>query len=120
MALSRLEEISDDKPDVIEFSPWEWAAQDKITASFFQEISKYIGRSDRSKSDKKLAATLKKYGRYLNTGETVVTGLSAALPTLFVLATLIGVGGNFSNDTWVKNASASILLVLASWAAVLK
>ncbi|WDL83301.1 AAA family ATPase [Aeromonas bestiarum] len=120
MALSRLEEISDDKPDVIEFSPWEWAAQDKITASFFQEISKYIGRSDRSTSGKKLAATLKKYGRYLNTGETVVTGLSAALPTLFVLTTLIGVGGNFSDDVWVKNASASILLVLAGWAAVLK
>lgn len=120
MALSRLEEVSEDKPDVIEFSPWEWAAQDKITASFFEEISKSIGRSDRSKSDKKLAATLKKYGRYLNTGETVVTGLSAALPTLFVLATLIGVGGNFSDDVWVKNASTSILLILAGWAATLK
>lgn len=120
MALSRLEEISDDKPDVIEFSPWEWAAQDKITASFFEEISKSIGHTDRSKSGKKLAATLKKYGRYLNTGETVVTGLSAALPTLFVLATLIGVGGNFSDDVWVKNVSASILLVLAGWAAALK
>lgn len=120
MALSRLEEISDDKPDVIEFSPWEWAAQDKITASFFQEISKYIDRADRSKSSKKLAATLKKYGRYLNTGETVVTGLSAALPALFVLATLIGVGGNFSDNVWVKNACTSILLVLAGWAAALK
>ncbi|MBJ6923182.1 P-loop NTPase fold protein, partial [Vibrio cholerae] len=70
MALSRLEEISEDKPDVIESSPWEWAAQDKIPASFFQEISKSIGRTDKSKSGKKLAATLKKYGLYLNTGET--------------------------------------------------
>lgn len=120
MAISRLEDISDDKPDVVEFSPWEWAAQDKITASFFQEISRSIGRTDRSKSGQKLAITLKKYGRYLNTGETVITGLSAALPTLFVLATLIGVSGNFSNDVWVKNASASILLLLASWAAALK
>ncbi|MGX2954466.1 P-loop NTPase fold protein [Shewanella sp. JL219SE-S6] len=62
MALSRLEEISEDKPDVIEFSPWEWAAQEKITASFFQEISKSVGRTDRSKSGKKLAATLKSMG----------------------------------------------------------
>ena len=120
MALSRLEEISEDKPDVIEFSPWEWAAQDKITASFFQEISKSIGRTDKSKSGKKLAATLKKYGLYLNTGETLVTGFSAALPTLFVLATLIGVSGNFSDEAWVKNTSASMLIALGGWAAALK
>jgi predicted KAP-like P-loop ATPase len=40
MALIQLENISEDKPAVIEFSPWEWAAQEKITASFFEEISK--------------------------------------------------------------------------------
>lgn len=120
MALSRLTAITEDKPDIIEFCPWEWAAQEKITASFFQEISKSIGRKDKSKSGKKLAATLKRYGRYLNTGETVVSGLSSALPTLFILATLIGVGGNFSNETWVKNASTFLLLVLGGWAAALK
>jgi predicted KAP-like P-loop ATPase len=120
MALSRLEEITEKKPDVIEFSPWEWAAQEKITASFFQEVSKSIGRTDKSKSGEKLAATLKKYGRYLNTGETVVSGFSAALPTLFVLATLIGVGGNFSNEAWVSTISTVILVVLGGWAAALK
>lgn len=120
MALSRLEAISENKPDVIEFSPWEWAAQEKITASFFQEISKSVDRKDKSKSGKELAATLKKYGRYLNTGETVVSGLSSALPTLFVLATLIGVGGNFSNEAWVNTTSTFMLIVLGCWAAALK
>jgi predicted KAP-like P-loop ATPase len=120
MALSRLEAITEDKPNIIEFSPWEWAAQEKITASFFQEISKVIGRKDKSKSGKKLAATLKKYGRYLNAGDSVVSGFSAALPTLFVLATLIGVGGNFSNEAWVNNASSLFLLILGGWAATLK
>lgn len=120
MTLSQLEAITTDKPDIIEFSPWEWAAQEKITASFFQEVSKSINRKDKSKSGKKLAATLKKYGRYLNTGEEVISGLSSALPTLFVLATLIGVGGNFSNETWVNNVSTLLLFVLGGWAAALK
>lgn len=119
MALSNLA-TRENKPDVIEFSPWEWAAQDKITASFFEEISKSIGRKDKSKSGKKLAASLKKYGRYLNTGESVVTGLSAALPTLFLLATLIGLGGNFSDKAWVNNISTFMLIILASWAGALK
>jgi len=120
MAVYKLECLTENKPDIVEFSPWEWAAQEKITASFFQEISKSIGRIDKSKSGKKLASTLKKYGRYLNTGESVVTGLSAALPTLFVLATLAGVGGNFSDETWVKTASTILLGILATWAAALR
>ena len=120
MALSRLDGITEKKPNVIEFSPWEWAAQDKITASFFQEVSRSIGRTDKSESGKKLAATLKKYGRYLNTGETVASGFSAALPTLFVIATVVGVDGNFLNEAWVNDVSAAIILVLGGWAAALK
>lgn len=120
MTVSKLEGLTENKPDIVEFSPWEWAAQEKITASFFQEISKSIGRIDKSKSGKKLAATLKKYGRYLTTGESVVTGLSAALPTLFVLATLAGVGGNFSDEIWVKTTCTILLGVVAAWAAALK
>jgi predicted KAP-like P-loop ATPase len=120
MAISKLEGLTENRPDVVEFSPWEWAAQEKITASFFQEISKSIGRIDKSKSGKKLASTLKKYGRYLNTGEFVVTGLSAALPTLFILATLTGLGGSYFDETWIKTISTALLTVFAGWAAVMK
>lgn len=120
MALSQLESISDNKPDVVEFSPWEWAAQDKITSSFFEEISKSIGRKDKSKSGKKLAAILKKYGRYLNTGETVASSFSAALPTLFILVTLTGFSHIFFNADWIKEVSAGLLIILSSVAAILK
>ena len=120
MAISKLSNLNENKPDIVEFSPWEWAAQEKITASFFQEVSKSIGRIDKSKAGKKLSATLNKYGRYLNTGESILTGLSAALPTLFILATIVGLGGNFSDDEWVKTTSTVILGILATWAAALK
>jgi len=120
MAISKLNNLNENKPDIVEFSPWEWAAQEKITASFFQEVSKSIGRIDKSKAGKKLSATLNKYGRYLNTGESILTGLSAALPTLFILATIVGIGGNFSDEAWVQTTSTVILGVLATWAAALK
>lgn len=120
MAVSRLASLTENRPDIIHFTPWEWAAQDKITTAFFQEISNSIGLADKSKAGKKLAATLKKYGRYLNAGESLVSGLSAALPTLFVLTTLAGIGGSFADENWVRNASVFFLTVLATWAAVLK
>lgn len=120
MAISRLEHIEKNPPNVIEFSPWEWAAQEKITESFFQEISKSIGRKDPSAEGKKLAKTLKKYGNHLNTGEAMITGFSAALPTLFIVATLAGLGGSFSDVTWVKTTTASIIAVIAVCAGALK
>ena len=119
MALNELEKIDIHKPDVIEFSPWEWAAQEKITSSFFKEISTTIGLKDKSSEGKKLAKLLKKYGRYLNTGEHLASGISNALPTLFVLSTIVGLGGNFSDEEWVNNLSTTLLGLLALWGAFL-
>jgi predicted KAP-like P-loop ATPase len=115
MALNELKKVDKHKPDIIEFSPWEWAAQDKITSSFFQEISLTIGLKDKSAEGKKLSKLLKKYGRYLNTGETITSGLASALPILFILATFFGIGGNFSNEVWVKNTSTVLLSLFAGW-----
>jgi predicted KAP-like P-loop ATPase len=115
MAINELNKINKHKPDIIEFSPWEWAAQDKITSSFFQEISLTIGLKDKSAEGKKLAKLLKKYGRYLNTGEIITSGLASALPILFVLATFFGIGGNFSDEAWIKNTSTALLSLFAVW-----
>jgi predicted KAP-like P-loop ATPase len=119
MAVSELEKESG-TPQIIEFNPWEWAAQEKITSSFFQEISATIGRKDRSKQGKKLASTLKRYGLFLNTGGSLVTGFSAALPTLFVIAAALGIGGSFSDDVWIQNTTNALLGLTVTWAAVLK
>ena len=117
MAVSELKKSQSNKPEIIDFSPWEWAAQDRITTSFFQEISATIGRQDKSKSDKRLAALMKKYDRYLNTGESLVTGISAALPpTLFVLAAVLGLGSNFLGESWVRVTTTGLLTVTLAWA----
>jgi Cdc6-like AAA superfamily ATPase len=120
MAMHELSKDNNNAVDIIEFSPWEWAAQDKITSAFFQEISTTIGLRDNSKEGKKLAKLFKKYGRYLNTGEMLTSGLSKALPTMFILATIFGVGGNFSDEEWIKNLSVGILALLGAWGVFLK
>ncbi|MCP3941690.1 MAG: NTPase [Desulfobacteraceae bacterium] len=120
MAISELKKLKKNKPEIIEFAPWEWAAQEKITASFFQEISATIGRKDKSKDGKKLAASLKKYGRYLNTGESIATGFSTALPALFIFAAILGIGNNFLDENWVKNLTSVLLGLTVVGAGILK
>ncbi|MFL9507479.1 P-loop NTPase fold protein, partial [Acinetobacter baumannii] len=87
------------KPMVIEFSPWEWAAQEKITKAFFNEISKSIGKENSSEKNKKLADSFKKYGNYLAASEVILTSTSNSLP--FVVSAIAGIGffNAFINDT---------------------
>lgn len=85
MALTYLKTL-DKKPTIIEFSPWEWAAQDKINSAFFEEISKAIGKEDKGKNSKKTAALFKKYGVYLNTGGAI---LSLALPFIPIISVVL-------------------------------
>lgn len=120
MAMDELTKDNNDTVDIIEFSPWDWAAQDKITSAFFQEISTTIGLRDNSKEGKKLAKLFKRYGRYLNTGEMLTSGLSKALPTMFILATILGVGGNFADQEWIKNIFVGLSVLLGVWGAFLK
>lgn len=113
MALSELKKMSSDSLGVIDFSPWEWAAQEKITESFFREVSAHIGASDSSKKDKELAQKFKLYGQYLNTGKIVATGVSSSLPfILFVVAT-IGTGSRWFDETVARNISSIALVILA-------
>ncbi|OTG93152.1 P-loop NTPase fold protein [Acinetobacter sp. ANC 4973] len=87
------------KPMVIEFSPWEWAAQEKITKAFFNEISKSIGKENSSEKNKKLADSFKKYGNYLAASEVILTSTSNSLP--FIVSAIAGIGffNAFLNDT---------------------
>lgn len=120
MAISKLKSQTGDIPDVIEFSPWKWAAQDKITEAFYREISIALGSINKSKKGKKRAKLFKKYGKLLNGGGEILTGLSSALPTLFVLSSVIGISDIFHNNDLLKNAENASIAILAAWAAALK
>ena len=43
-----------------------------------------------------------------------------ALPTLFILATVLGITGSFFDTAWLKGVCTFLLVLLGGWAAVLK
>ncbi len=118
MALSAFK--NKDKPITVEFNPWEWAGQDKISKSFFEQLASSIGLQNNNKKHKAIAKKIRLYGLYLNSGATLVSGLTAALPTLFALAAISGIGGVFLDEQWVKNASGIIIAITIAWASFLK
>lgn len=97
MALSYSKQ-QDKSPTIIEFSPWEWSAQDKIVQAFFDEISKSIGRKDSSKKDQNLANIFAKYGNHLSTAHTFLKGANLAIPLLITSILSTGLISSYFTD----------------------
>ncbi|MEQ1344008.1 KAP family P-loop NTPase fold protein [Acinetobacter seifertii] len=93
-------------PTIIEFSPWEWSAQEKITQAFFDEISKSIGKQNLSENDKKLANIFKKYGNYLSASEVILNGTSLALPIIISVITGLGI----TTSLLIKDTKSALII----------
>ena len=105
MALSYSKQ-QDDSPTIIEFSPWEWSAQDKIIQAFFDEISKSIGKTDSSKENKKLAKLFAKYGNHVSTAHTIFKGANLFVPLLTTAILCTGLV-----TSYFDNSAKLILLI---------
>jgi predicted KAP-like P-loop ATPase len=105
MAILYLKE-QNSPPTIIEFSPWEWSAQEKITHAFFDEISKSIGKLNLSENDKKLANIFKKYGNYLAASESIFHGTSVALPIIVSIVAALGI----STSLLVHDAQDALII----------
>ncbi|WP_323995699.1 KAP family P-loop NTPase fold protein [Aeromonas hydrophila] len=95
--------------DVIEFNPWEWAGQEKLSATFFDEISLAIQRKDKSKEGKLLAKALRRYGRRINSGAAIIDGMAKYLPLILGSALATSYLSN-----WVANPIAQTVLYYIS------
>ncbi|MGQ1157712.1 KAP family P-loop NTPase fold protein [Acinetobacter baumannii] len=106
------------KPTIIEFSPWEWAAQEKITQAFFDEISKSIGKENDSEKYKKLAKKFEKYGGYLSASEILLSSASSSLPVIIpILASISFISSLFLN---YQSITITITAVLAVYISIVK
>ena len=107
MALAHLTQQKH-SPTIIEFSPWEWSAQDKIVQAFFDEITKSIGGKNASDEDKKLAKIFNKYGNHLSTATVLINATNLILPGLFAAIIGLGLLGNYY-DSDLTVISAAVL-----------
>lgn len=111
MTLEQLEATS--CCQAIEFNPWQWAGQEKLSSAFFEEISRVVQRQDSSDNDKKLAKLLRHYGRYLNTGAGVLSTTAKWTPVLLGSALVTTALASVAE---AESAKVTIwLLSAASW-----
>lgn len=67
-------------PHVVEFNPWQWAGQERLTEAFFHEIGIVLGKDATNEESKKRAAKWRAYGTYLSIGASVTNSLKTILP----------------------------------------
>lgn len=121
MILEHLERKRTDAPKVVEFNPWQWAAQDKLAEAFFREISLALGAKDGTKEDKKRAAAFTAYAAYLKMGTHLIAGIQPSLSGLLMLVGILGVStGYVQQASWLKpwiTAGGAVALLLGAFAA---
>lgn len=107
---------------VIEFNPWEWGGQEKLSVSFFDEVSLAIKRKDKSKEGEKLAKVLRQYGQKLNASAALMEGFAKYLPLFLGSAFVTSTLSAWFEEPTVKTAMAVLtaLSLLAAFTPTLK
>ena len=96
---------------IIEFSPWEWADQELITQSFFNELSKDLAIESNDKKTKEVAEKFKKYAYYLGHIQSVSEPAIKVLPLIFGALMLI-------NNFFSEELSNFVIAVIGIWLVV--
>jgi predicted KAP-like P-loop ATPase len=75
----------------LEFTPWEWAAQDKVFDGFFAELSKKIGADSPSKDAAEAAKKVRMYAAMLSAAASITSHFRTVLIWSFFAVGLLGV-----------------------------
>jgi predicted KAP-like P-loop ATPase len=72
------------RPLVLEFNPWQFTEQDKLSSAFFDQLATELSYKDKSVQVKRLADQLRAYGKFLETLQ-YFSNLMPYLLTFFLL-----------------------------------
>lgn len=119
-----IESLRDEKetaPYIVEFNPWQWAAQDQVAEAFFRELSIALGRKDAAKEANQTAAKLSAYAAYIRVGSSAVSGVGSLPAKILFVAGLLSIGGSQIGFERVKHAltyggiAALLLAAFLEW-----
>jgi predicted KAP-like P-loop ATPase len=117
MVLEHLRGKGPSAPTIVEFSPWQWAAQDQLAEAFFREIALALGKKDEAALAKRRADQFSAYAAYLKLGKHLMSGVRPLVAAVLALAAALGIGGSIQNAPWLKPiiaAGGAIALALAA------
>src|SRR6266567_5944317 len=83
MVLEHLRRGGPDVPIIVEFTPWQWAAQDQLADAFFREIALALGKKDETKEARQRAEQFSAYAAYLKVGSHIASGIRPLLASAF-------------------------------------
>ncbi len=110
--IRQTKEFPDDKkPAIIEFNPWNFSEQDKLTSVFFNEIANNLSYVDKSENAKKISEKLKLYGHFLSSAILVSSALRYVIPILLFLAGFLILGASYFNELKVIAWVVSLLFI---------
>ncbi len=110
MTVETLRSDEETCPLIVEFNPWQWAGQEQLAEAFFQQIGLVLGK-DTNKEGRKRAAKWRAYAAYLNAGSFFAQGLRNTIFWILLIIGLVGLGGLFSQFTWIKTTLLIIVFV---------
>jgi predicted KAP-like P-loop ATPase len=116
MVLENLRRGGAGAPTIVEFNPWQWAAQDQLADAFFREITLALGKEDETKVAKQRAERFSAYAAYLKVGSHIASGIRPLLAFAFAVAGFLGLGGSFV-PSWLKPYLAVVSLLSLGFAA---
>lgn len=96
---------------ILDFNPWQWGSEEKISKAFFEEISSVLKKE--RKDHTKLIKGLRRYSGYLDLGSEVSSELVEKTQKTFIgFAALVSAGGLTNLGISFKWSSGISLLLL--------
>jgi len=110
LTLENLREPQTKQPIILEFNPWNWAAQDALQTAFFTELAAALGNSKAGKNSAKTIKQLRQYAARLRLHGYIYTNIPRIIGITGTVFVALGFAASFISNLWVRGVLLVILI----------